>query len=59
MNGDFVLASAWLALRKRLPWAVMDFLDDAHSRGVLRQIGTIYQFRHALLQTRLAQQDQD
>jgi hypothetical protein len=35
----------------------MGFLDDAHvHRGVLRQVGTIYQFRHLDLQRHLAQQ---
>jgi hypothetical protein len=29
-------------------------LDDAHRRQVLRQAGTVYQFRHAALQARLA-----
>ncbi|MEU4668642.1 hypothetical protein AB0F91_11870 [Amycolatopsis sp. NPDC023774] len=27
---------------------------DAHRRGVLRQVGAVYQFRHARLQERLA-----
>ncbi|CAK7287034.1 hypothetical protein SGPA1_41294 [Streptomyces misionensis JCM 4497] len=39
----------------RLPWAVAAFLDDAYQRGVLRQAGAVYQFRHARLQSRLAQ----
>lgn len=29
-------------------------LDDAQQRQVLRQAGAVYQFRHAVLQTRLA-----
>ncbi|MFI6358668.1 hypothetical protein ACIBJF_40075 [Streptomyces sp. NPDC050743] len=32
----------------------MAFLDDAHRRGVLRQAGAVYQFRHARLQEQLA-----
>lgn len=40
-------------LRGRLPWAVFAFLDDAYRRGVLRQAGAVYQFRHARLQDRL------
>jgi hypothetical protein len=44
----------WLALRGRLPWRLMDFLADAHARGVLRQGGSVYQFRHGRLQDRLA-----
>jgi hypothetical protein len=32
----------------------MTFLGDAHRRGVLRQAGAVYQFRHARLQDHLA-----
>ncbi|MCA1603230.1 MAG: hypothetical protein LC776_16870 [Acidobacteria bacterium] len=42
-----------LALRGHAPWRLTAFLDDAHKRGVLRQTGTTYQFRHALLHDRL------
>ncbi|MGV9271506.1 NACHT domain-containing protein [Kitasatospora sp. NPDC003701] len=49
-----VLVRIWLPLTGRLPWAVAAFLDDAHHRGVLRQAGAVYQFRHARLQERLA-----
>lgn len=52
--GSFVLARAWLAASRRLPWRLMTFLDDAHVLGVLRQAGPVYQFRHAELQRRLA-----
>jgi hypothetical protein len=31
----------------------MEFLADAHRRGVLRQVGGVYQFRHARLHERL------
>ena len=48
------IARVWLALRHRLPWPLMDFLADAHQRGVLRQAGAVYQFRHIELQHRLA-----
>jgi hypothetical protein len=51
---SFIVVKAWLAFRRRLPWSVMDFLADAHSRGVLRQTGAVYQFRHIELQRRLA-----
>jgi hypothetical protein len=47
-------ARIWLALRHRLPWPLMGFLADAHTRGVLRQAGAVYQFRHIELQHRLA-----
>ncbi|MEU8786419.1 NACHT domain-containing protein [Streptomyces sp. NPDC048637] len=48
-----VLARIWLPLTGRLPWAVSAFLKDAHRRGVLRQSGAYYQFRHARLQSHL------
>ena len=51
---SYVLTRGWLALRHRLPWRLMDFLNDAHRRGVLRQAGAVYQFRHIELQHRLA-----
>jgi hypothetical protein len=53
--GVFVLHRTWLALQGRLPWRLMNFLDDAHRRGILRQAGGVYQFRHALLQDHLAE----
>jgi cytosine/adenosine deaminase-related metal-dependent hydrolase len=34
--------------------AIMPFLEDAHQR-VLRQQGAVYQFRHVMLQTHLAE----
>jgi hypothetical protein len=37
----------------------MGFLADAHQRGVLRQAGAVYQFRHIELQHRLANRDAD
>jgi hypothetical protein len=50
----YAMAHIWLALRHRLPWPLMAFLADAHHRGVLRQAGAVYQFRHIELQHRLA-----
>ncbi|WP_328687453.1 NACHT domain-containing protein [Streptomyces caniferus] len=52
------LSRMWLPLTGRLPWAVIAFLDDAHRRGVLRQAGAVYQFRHARLQDHLTQVSQ-
>ena len=52
--GQFTVARWWLAIRGRLPWHLMGFLADAHRRGVLRQAGAAYQFRHIELQHRLA-----
>ncbi len=51
---SYALTAGWLASRKRLPRRLMDFLADAHRRGVLRQAGSVYQFRHIELQHRLA-----
>ena len=51
---SYAIARIWLALRHRLPWPLMGFLADAHRRGVLRQAGAVYQFRHIELQHRLA-----
>jgi Pentapeptide repeats (8 copies) len=50
---SYMLARGWLAFRHSLPWSVMSFLADAHRRGVLRQAGAVYQFRHINLQHRL------
>ncbi|WP_380280615.1 NACHT domain-containing protein [Kitasatospora purpeofusca] len=49
-----VFARLWLPLTGRLPRAAMDFLEDAHRRGVLRKVGAVYQFRHARLQQHFA-----
>ncbi|MFE4519442.1 NACHT domain-containing protein [Kitasatospora sp. NPDC056783] len=50
-----VIARIWLPLTGRLPWRAMTFLEDAHrERGVLRQAGAVYQFRHARLREHLA-----
>jgi hypothetical protein len=39
-----------LPLKGDMPWRTRAFLRDAHNRGVLRQSGAFYQFRHPLLQ---------
>lgn len=52
-----LLASVQLTRRWRTPVRLMKFLDDAYRRGVLRTVGPLYQFRHARLQDRLANQD--
>ncbi len=55
MWGPFSVTRAFLAASRRLPWRLMTFLHDAHThRGVLRQVGAVYQFRHVELQRRLA-----
>ncbi|WP_432003368.1 NACHT domain-containing protein [Streptomyces sioyaensis] len=56
--GEAAVTRFYLAGRRngrRLPRDLMAFLADAHEhRGVLRQIGPVYQFRHIDLQRRLA-----
>lgn len=53
--GRFCLVRLWLAARGELPLRLMRFLNDAHRRGVLRQVGGVYQFRHLRLRDRLVQ----
>jgi GTPase SAR1 family protein len=48
-----IFSRVWLPLTGRLPWTVLGFLEDAYQRGVLRQSGAVYQFRHARLQNHL------
>ncbi|MEV4612469.1 helix-turn-helix domain-containing protein [Kitasatospora sp. NPDC049258] len=48
-----VLCRVWLPLTGKLPWDPVAFLDDAYRRGVLRQTGAVYQFRHVRLQHHL------
>jgi protein kinase-like protein/NACHT domain-containing protein len=50
-----VLSRVWLPLTGKAPWSMIAFLDDAHRRGVLRQAGAVYQFRHARIQAQLAE----
>jgi hypothetical protein len=50
-------AFAHLALRWHIrPVCLMRFLEDARERQVLRAVGPAYQFRHARLQDRLAEE---
>jgi hypothetical protein len=54
--GAFVFSRTWLALRGHQPWRLMRFLEDARNpRGVLRQAGGVYQFRHTSLQDQLTE----
>ena len=47
---QWVVIRGWLTLRGSLPIDLDKFLADAHKRGVLRQVGAAYQFRHVELQ---------
>ncbi|WP_197288779.1 NACHT domain-containing NTPase [Nocardia sp. NRRL S-836] len=51
----FTVARIWLALRGKLPWELMVFFEDARKLGVLCRAGACYQFRHGLVQDRLAE----
>jgi hypothetical protein len=50
------LTFAQLTRRGHTPIRLMRFLEDARERHVLRTVGPVYQFRHARLQDRLADQ---
>ncbi|MGX1885828.1 NACHT domain-containing protein [Streptomyces sp. NPDC055287] len=52
--GRLGVTRIWLAVTGRAPWRLMGFLEEAHRRGVLRQSGAHYEFRHLRLQQRLA-----
>ncbi|MDR6973567.1 hypothetical protein J2X68_000236 [Streptomyces sp. 3330] len=57
--GNLAVATALAALqlhhREGTPVRLMRFLEDARRRNLLRATGPVYQFRHALLQERLAE----
>jgi nucleoside phosphorylase len=53
--GIFGLARVLLAVRRRTPLRLIGFLTEAHQRGILRQAGGFYQFRHNRLQDQLAE----
>lgn len=55
--GWFTVTRFRLVGRGRVPWRLMRFLRDAHQRGVLRQQGSVYRFRHAELRNSLARMD--
>jgi hypothetical protein len=42
-----------LFLGRQMPWRIIQFFADAHRRGVLRQAGATYQFRHLRLMEHL------
>ena len=52
--GWYTLVRILFAVRGKLPWRLMGFLEDACNRGVLRQVGAVYQFRSPRLHDRLA-----
>jgi hypothetical protein len=50
----FAFARLRLALMGKVPWRLMVFLEDARTRGVLRQEGGVYSFRHQRLRDYLS-----
>jgi hypothetical protein len=52
----WLICRVGLAIEGRLPWRCMRFFEDARAAGALRQSGGVYQFRHRLLQNKLAQE---
>lgn len=58
--GAILATSLLLSARKGTPFRMMEFMADAHQvRGVLRQAGAVYQFRHRELQQYLARTSPD
>jgi hypothetical protein len=53
MWAAFNVSRLWLARTGMLPLGVMAFFQEAHGRGVLRQVGGSYQFRHTQLKEAL------
>jgi hypothetical protein len=51
---EFRIINWWLALRRKAPWRLPRFLDEAYHLTVLRQSGAAYQFRYVELQLRLS-----
>jgi hypothetical protein len=52
----FTIARLWLAARRQIPFRLLEFLEDAHARGVLRQAGAVYQFRHVQVREHLTRE---
>lgn len=48
--GPIWLCQLYLCFRHRTPLRLVQFLEDAHARHLLRTVCPVYQFRHATLQ---------
>jgi hypothetical protein len=55
----FIIATTVLNVTNDTPRRLMRFLEYAYRIGILRRVGSVYQFRHARLQDRLAAAYQD
>jgi hypothetical protein len=51
----YAVATTLAWVRGRGPLRLLRFLEDARERQIIRRAGTVYEFRHARLQSRLAQ----
>ncbi|MET8677161.1 NACHT domain-containing protein [Streptomyces sp. NPDC004647] len=51
---NYILCSTWFAVRLRLPWRFIGFLNLLHECEILRQEGPLYSFRMVELQNYLA-----
>lgn len=51
---QYLITVTCLAARGKLPWRLAAFLEKARELQIVRQVGAGYQFRHARLQTHLA-----
>jgi hypothetical protein len=54
---SYVIAVIVLGRQGKIPIHPLRFLEDAHKRGVLRQSGMTYEFRHARFAERLKSKD--
>ena len=50
------IVGIWLALRRLAPLDLMAFLAEARDRGVLREVGGLYEFRHSSLREYLVRE---
>jgi NACHT domain len=57
-SGGYFIAVLVLRARRKIPARPMRFFEDAHRAGLLRQAGSVYQFRHAELHDYLARRYQ-
>ncbi|MEV4274632.1 NACHT domain-containing protein [Actinoplanes xinjiangensis] len=53
--GRYLTVRCGMTVTGHLPWRLIRFLEDASRRGVLRQVGSTWQFRHARLQDHLVE----
>ncbi|WP_131740647.1 hypothetical protein [Actinomadura roseirufa] len=51
----YTFARLVLLPRRHLPWRTLAFLEEAHQRGALRQVGAAYEFRHQVVRDALAE----